>query len=91
MRSCSLRVIFLLSPRHAAGLPGAFKAESCFVKIVSIPLIVFLFPSDAFAYIDPGSGMLVWQGVIAAIGAGVIFAKNPVQTIKGWVRRLKRK
>lgn len=61
------------------------------MKFISILCIIFLFPSDAFAYIDPGSGMLVWQGVIAAIGAGVIFAKNPVQTIKGWVRRLKRK
>ena len=61
------------------------------MKIIAILLFVFLFPSDAFAYIDPGSGMLVWQGVIAAIGAVLIFVRNPIQTIKGWIERLKRK
>ena len=61
------------------------------MKTVFIRLIVFLFPSEAFAYIDPGSGMLVWQGVIAAIGAVVIFIGKPIQRIKGWIQRLKRK
>lgn len=61
------------------------------MKIVSILCVIFLFPSDAFAYIDPGSGMLVWQGAIAAIGAVVIFVRNPLDTIKGWARRFKRK
>lgn len=62
-----------------------------FMNIVSAFLIILLFPSDAFAYIDPGSGMLVWQGAIAAIGAVVIFARNPIQTLKSWVQRLRRK
>lgn len=61
------------------------------MKIALALLITFLFPADALAYIDPGSGMLVWQGAIAAIGAVVIFIKHPVQTIKSWIERLHRK
>ena len=44
-------------------------------------------PSEAFAYIDPGSGMLMWQGFIAAVGAVLIFVRNPVQTVKAWLKR----
>ncbi len=54
-------------------------------------LIVSLFPSDAFAYIDPGSGMLYWQGLIAVIGGLVMLVRNPIQTIKAWFQRLRRK
>ena len=61
------------------------------MKIVFVLLSVFSFPSEAYAYIDPGSGRLVWQGVIAAIGAVVIFVRNPIQSVKGWIQRFRRK
>ena len=54
-------------------------------------LLAALFPGDAFAYIDPGSGMLFWQGLIAVIGGVVMLVKNPVQTIKDWIQRLRQK
>jgi hypothetical protein len=44
-------------------------------------------PSTAFAYIDPGSGMLLWQGLIAAIGAGLVFVRRPWQVIKKFLTR----
>ena len=60
-----------------------------------LPLILFLTlvlaVSDAHAYVDPGSGMLLWQGLIAAIGAVLIFVRRPVQTLKDFIRRLRRK
>ena len=63
------------------------------MKLLSLfaVLLALWSPSEAFAYIDPGSGMLIWQGVIAAIGAVLIFVRHPIQTIKGWIQRLKRK
>ena len=48
-------------------------------------------PTAAFAYVDPGSGMLIWQGLLAAVGAAIVFMRNPVETIKGIVNRLRGK
>ena len=50
-----------------------------------------LFSSTAWAYVDPGSGMLLWQGLIAAIGAVLIFLRNPIQVIKSWIDRIRGK
>ncbi len=51
-------------------------------------LCLLLTPLSAHAYIDPGSGMLLWQGLIAVIGAVVIFVSHPVQTVKAWWAKL---
>lgn len=48
-------------------------------------------PATAFAYIDPGSGMLLWQGLIAAIGAVLVFIRNPLDRVKKLIARLRRK
>ena len=61
------------------------------MHLLPLLLILLLSPSEAAAYIDPGSGMLFWQGLIAAIGGLLIFLRQPVETIKGWIRRLRRK
>lgn len=50
-----------------------------------------LIPDSAHAYVDPGSGMLLWQGLIALIGAVLVFARNPWQTIKHLIERLRKK
>lgn len=47
--------------------------------------------ASAFAYVDPGSGMLVWQGLIAAIGAMVVFVRNPTAKIKSLLSRFRKK
>ena len=51
-------------------------------------LVLALWPIAAFAYIDPGSGMLLVQGVIALIGAIIVFIKNPFRTIKHLYHRI---
>lgn len=52
---------------------------------------LLLSPAAAFAYVDPGSGMLLWQGLLAAIGAVIVFVRNPVKAFKSFVDRLRRK
>lgn len=44
-------------------------------------ILLVLWPTLALAYIDPGSGMLLMQGLIALVGAVVVFIKNPVKAI----------
>lgn len=61
------------------------------MRVLTLCLLVLLVPTDALAYIDPGSGMLVWQGLIAVIGGLLIFFRKPLETIKHWIRRLRGK
>lgn len=61
------------------------------MKLLFILLAMCAVPSEAFAYIDPGSGMLMWQGLIAAVGAVLIFVRNPIQILKAWFKRFKGK
>ena len=49
-------------------------------------LLLFLTPLPAFAYIDPGSGVLLWQGLIAAIGVGLAFVREPWQKLQELVK-----
>jgi hypothetical protein len=63
------------------------------LKINLVALIVAgcCTPTTAFAYIDPGSGMLIWQGLIAAVGAVLLFIRKPWDSVKKLVARLRRK
>lgn len=54
-------------------------------------LALVLAPVPAFAYVDPGSGMLVWQGLIALIGAVIVFVRSPKEAFKRLIARFKRK
>ena len=56
-----------------------------------IAAILLLSPLPAFAYVDPGSGMLIWQGLIAVVGAGIVFLRNPVDGLKRLWKRIRRK
>jgi hypothetical protein len=47
--------------------------------------------ANAQAYVDPGSGMLLWQGLVALVGAILIFFRNPFQVIKSWIDRIRGK
>lgn len=60
------------------------KSGSPLLPALLIAMSVFLFvPHQAHAYIDPGSGSLIWQVVIAALLSGMFL-------IKTYWRRLKR-
>jgi len=43
--------------------------------------------SSAHAYIDPGTGMLAIQGVIALLIGIVAFVRHPVRTFREWIAR----
>ena len=50
-----------------------FRFYSClFIAAVSG---LFLFPSQAHAYLDPGTGSLILQGIIGGIAAVAVVAK----------------
>jgi hypothetical protein len=51
--------------------------------------VTLTFVTSASAYVDPGSTLLLIQGLLAALGAVVVFVKNPIKTIKGWIAKIK--
>lgn len=53
-------------------------------KIVVVALLLFVFQNSAYAYIDPGTGMLIIQGFIAAVAAVVATAKLYWSKIKAF-------
>jgi hypothetical protein len=61
------------------------------MKKLKFILFGLILHSNAQAYVDPGSGMLIWQGLVAFIGAVLIFFRNPIQAIKSWIDRIRRK
>ena len=61
------------------------------MNLLKIAYLTFFFTPSAFAYVDPGSGMLLWQGLVALIGAVLIFFRNPIQVIKSWIERIRGK
>ena len=53
----------------------SFAARTSAISTVLTVALIFgiLFPANAHAYIDPGTGSFVIQGIIAAVlGAGVV-------------------
>lgn len=54
-------------------------------KIISyLGIIIFLVPSKALAYLDPGSGGFIIQMLIAFIASIVIFFKNGMMYVKNF-------
>jgi len=62
------------------------KLRYCLIGLAAL----FASPS-VYAYVDPGSGMLLWQGLIAGVGVVLVFLRSPKQSIKRLLARFKRK
>lgn len=59
------------------------------------PLLVLILlltaSSSAQAYIDPGTGMLAIQGLIAVIIGVLAFVRHPIRSMRSWLERLRRR
>ncbi len=58
---------------------------------IGIAMVLLLSPIAAHAYVDPGAGMVLVQGLIALIGGVVVFVKNPIAAIKTLIARFRKK
>ncbi len=54
-------------------------------------LALIALPGTAFAYVDPGSGMMLLQGLIALVGAVVVAVRNPIAALKRLIAKIWRK
>lgn len=63
----------------------------CRNKTIVVAVYVFMPLAPAYAYVDPGSGMLAVQSLVALIGAVVVFMKNPITVIRALITRRRKK
>ncbi|OYY69180.1 MAG: hypothetical protein B7Y44_06985 [Sphingomonadales bacterium 28-55-16] len=59
--------------------------------IIAGMMLAFLPWAPAHAYVDPGTGLLLVQGLVAFIGGVVVFLKNPIASIKALIARRPKK
>jgi hypothetical protein len=53
-----------------------------------ISCVALLWSGDAFAYVDPGSGILLWQGFIAVIGAIIFYIRKPIRALRAIMKKV---
>ena len=82
---CSKRIRMLMGlPQPAA---HRIRDSAVVPRSVIAIFLLCLAPQDAFAYVDPGSGLLLIQGVLAVLGGAIVFVKDPVAGCKRiWAR-----
>lgn len=56
-----------------------------------ILICLILLPTKAFSYFDPGSGSYIIQLIIAFIASCYFFITNPIQSIKNFINKFKKK
>lgn len=52
-------------------------------------LVLALVPATAHAYIDPSSGILALQGLLAFLGGALMFLRSPRKWIADLIRRIR--
>lgn len=61
------------------------------MKILFVLIAALWFAPPANAYVDPGTGMLAIQGLIALAIGVLAFVRHPIRTVKEWWSRLRNK
>ncbi len=79
-----------LAPASSAESAPAAKSSKAgrWSLLLAVAGMLWL-PAPVWAYIDPGSGFVLWQGLIAALGAALVFIRKPWAAIKRWIDRLR--
>jgi hypothetical protein len=59
-------------------------------KIILLFSFIFIFNTNAYAYLDPGLGSIILQGLIALIAATSLTIKIYWQKIKNFLKKIKK-
>ena len=58
---------------------------------LSLTIVFLAIASDAHAYIDPGSGALIWQALVAGCIGLLFYIRSIARTVRSWIDHLKQK
>jgi hypothetical protein len=76
----------LTAPLQAGSLPSRPMR-----KISTLLWLYLLTMPPAFAYVDPSSGLLLIQGLLALVGGIIAYVKRPMDKLRAGWRWLSRK
>lgn len=57
--------------------------------VLALEVALFAIPATAYAYIDPGSGGLVLQALMAAVVGAAFYIRTIIRHVKKWVTSLR--
>ena len=57
-------------------------------KLILIVTFFLFFSNSAFAYLDPGTGSIILQAILAAIAAGLVTMKIWWQNLKSFLSKI---
>jgi hypothetical protein len=63
------------------------SAHACAVFIAVELLLLVSTERPARAYVDPGSGAMVWQGLLAVLVGSTFYCRRMVRWVKAWFVR----
>jgi hypothetical protein len=66
-----------------------FFVNGQFVEVIFLAGALSVMASRADAYIDPATGLVVWQAIFAAIGGILMFVRNPIKFTKNIFDRIR--
>ena len=67
------------------------KNRSLMILLKSIVIFYFLLATYAHAYLDPGTGSIILQGILGAIAAGFVFFGNIWLKLKNFFKKVFKK
>jgi hypothetical protein len=60
------------------------------MRLALIVTYLVCLTSNAWAYLDPGTGSILLQGLIAALATSLFFLRSSLDRLRGFVGRLAR-
>jgi hypothetical protein len=64
---------------------------SHFLRPAAAAALLAALPADAFAYIDPGTGSMLLQSLLAAVAAALVFGRSIWHKVRSVFQRDRRK
>jgi hypothetical protein len=64
---------------------------SHFLRLAAAAALLAAYPADALAYIDPGTGSMLLQSLLAAVAAALVFGRSIWHKVRSVLQRDRRK
>jgi hypothetical protein len=58
-----------------------FKLRYCVITLMLFIALSFTFERRAYAYVDPGSGLLIFQGISAVVSGALIYFRRRIKNL----------
>jgi hypothetical protein len=58
-----------------------FKLKYCAITLMLLVTLSFAFERQAHAYVDPGSGLLIFQSISAIISGAIIYFRRRIRNL----------